>query len=454
MIRFFAFAYWGLCALAATELTKETFDERIQSPFPENERASLKKEIDKLTPEHYNQKFISVFHALAENVEPLNRRHIIILLKNFGKTICHERFIETVQLLSEGLPTLDKVNVIRTVARIPQDQYKDFIDSIICLSFQLNEEDLRYLFRVFCDVQPCNIPFLIQFIKHDRVFFDHVSCKDLSASISMVHSLDDIKDILKGLYAQYQRVKSSKKIHPDGLAFEIHNYADMVLGEENDLPLFKLVLFALNTKIDKRYSIEESKKILEHNYILIQKSLKEKMEKRKNLKWVLSCQNTRSDETILATVVSYLIQKDPTYNVLRNWISVLVEESKESYSGGNKESCIKGVKERVVTSLKSALLDDPVFCDYFSKAEHYFMQTTKVKKLSDYAYWATRLMEHGVNENTPMEEAKDRFSALLSDFLDPQKDQDVIASTLDNFNDTDETTHDGLWSKIKENFKK
>ncbi|CAO4842886.1 MAG: hypothetical protein CNLJKLNK_00687 [Holosporales bacterium] len=454
MIRFFTFAYLSLCALAATQIMKEDFDERIQSPFPENERPALKKEIDKLTPQHYNQKFIETFHALSKNVEPLNRRYILILLKNLDKTIYYEPFVETVQLLSEGLSTLDKVNIIRTVAKIPQDQYKDFIDSIVFLSFQLTEDDLRYLFRVFCDVQLQNIPFLIQFIKYDRVFFDYVPCKDLSERILMMHSLDEIKAILKGLYAQCQRMKSAKKIHPDGLAFEIHNYADMVLDEENDLPLFKLVLFALNTKIDKRYTIQESKKILEQNFVSIEKNLKNKMEKRRDLNWVLSCQNTRADETILATVVSYLIQKDPTYGVLRNWIDALVGESKKAYLGANPESCIKGVKERVVTSLKSALVDDPAFCDYFNKAEQYFMQATKVKKLSDYAYWATRLIANGVNENTPQQDAKNIFMQLLSDFFDPQKDQDVIESTLELFDDTDEKTQDGLWRKIKENFPK
>lgn len=452
IMRLFILAYLILSPLIASDLTKDDFDKKILEPLPMEEHIFLKKTLDELPPQLYSHNFISTFHALIEGVPPKSRHYILILMKNFGPKIENSYFTDTINILSEGLSTLDKVNIIRTVAKVPQNLHKDFIDGVVSLSFQFNEEDLRYLFRIFCDIQERNIPFFIEFIKHDRAFFDHVPCKILSESVLFTHSINEMKNILKSLYAQYQRPTSNQKNQPLGLAFEIHNYADRIVDEKSELPLFKLVLFSLNANISKRYSIKECRQMLLKELPFIEENIKMRHEKRKDLNWVLSCQNTRADETILATVVSYLLEKDPTYGALRNWLNALIEESKQAYNGENPESCMQGVKERVITCLKSTLIDDALFCNYFSKAEQYFLKTTKVKKLSDYAYWAKRLMEKGINHTTPAQEAKNCFEQLLLTFFDPIQDQDVIQSTLAVFEDSNENQEDGFWSKIKERF--
>ncbi|CAO4838708.1 MAG: hypothetical protein CNLJKLNK_00008 [Holosporales bacterium] len=171
------------------------------------------------------------------------------------------------------------------------------------------------------------------------------------------------------------------------------------------------------------------------------------------------------DKDAIATVVTYLEQKDNTHGKLATWLYAFMDESKNAYDGRNSESCIKGVKERVITSLRSAIPEgDTTLENLFHQAETPFMMAAKSAKLTDYAFWAEKLMAKGVTSNTPEADAKIKFSEALVEFFGTDKGaQEIIDATLKTFDDSKSdsgdaslrlTPGDGLWSKIKFELKK
>jgi hypothetical protein len=147
---------------------------------------------------------------------------------------------------------------------------------------------------------------------------------------------------------------------------------------------------------------------------------------------------------------------------LKTWLATFMSESASAYQGrANANSCVKGVKERVITSLRSALADEPDFQDVFGQAE--VRQTLKVKMaaLTDMDLWAKRMLKAGVNSTTAEAEAKQKYQQALEEYFSDMRDatntaeiEASISTMLDAFDDSTTehngktVTEKGAWHKM------
>jgi hypothetical protein len=266
--------------------------------------------------------------------------------------------------------------------------------------------------------------------------------------------------ICRNLWRQYY-TPHAMNAHP-GLAFEIHNFANQMVSDEStgDTGRFNdIILRKINQQNAEKalLSLGTSVALLctTMNEMLQEDKAREKSGKTKHystalreeiLTWAVGCTNGGGDAAALCSVVTYL-NSNP--ELLKTWLLTFLDESERAY-GRSQGSCIKGVRERVITSLRNATPEDPLFAAAFQQAETTEMlgvkiaslnfggrdpSTRSVEEQSKLASWTKLLYSAGARSTTSFPAAQAIFSAQLESFfgdlLTPQN-KPTIDSVIEN----------------------
>ncbi|CAO4840675.1 MAG: hypothetical protein CNLJKLNK_00250 [Holosporales bacterium] len=237
------------------------------------------------------------------------------------------------------------------------------------------------------------------------------------------------------------------------LAFEIHNFANQeVVGKTGEKQSFNgAVLNHLQRSIQGPVLDVVLALLRNELETLKNDSLKSDAINEDVYNWVIQINEDQQDKNAIALVVTYLEQKDNTHGKLATWLYAFMDESKKAYDGKNTQSCIKGVKERVITSLRSAIPEgDAALENFFYQAEAPFMIAAQSKKLTDYAFWAEKLQQKGVTSATHKDIAKDKFKEALVDFFGANEGaQEIIDETLETFDDSESDSDDASFVTLR-----
>ncbi|CAO5675716.1 MAG: hypothetical protein NEHIOOID_00577 [Holosporales bacterium] len=416
--------------------------------------------VAKVSPDHY-ERFIDTINQLSQGMDADNKSSVIVAVGKVHPDH-YERFINTVNQLTQGMDADNKTRVIVTVAKVSPDHYERFIDTINQLSQGMDADNKSSVIVAVGKVHPDHYPFLKNFIEQNPAYFRYVLTREFEGSITPNMTQPQLREHLQQLHRQYHH--QAPPGTPQALAFEIHAYANQEVADETGQkqPFNEAVLNHIQRSIQGRVL----------NYGTVLDLLRSELTTLKNdpltsgaindavFNWVIESNQAQQDKNAMTLVATYLEQKDHTHKKLATWLYTFMDESKKAYDGRNTQSCMKGVKERVITSLRSSVLEgDAVLENLFHQAESTLMTATKSKKLTDYAFWAQKLQAEGVTSTTPQDVAKDKFSQSLRDYFEGVTDANVTATieaTLDAFDDSEPGNNslrlpstDGLWSKIK-----
>ncbi|CAO4842284.1 MAG: hypothetical protein CNLJKLNK_00770 [Holosporales bacterium] len=419
--------------------------------------------IGKVNPDRYTD-FVNTVNALSQGMDAWCKWYVIEALGEVNPDR-YTDFINIINALSQGMDGHDKRYVIDAVGKVNPDRYTDFINTINALSQGMDGRNKWFIIGAVGKVNPDHYPFLQNFIRQNPRYFTYAPASQFSYSTTHKMTQKQLQSLLESLHREYYNDAPAGT--PQALAFEIHNFANQtVVGETGEKQSFNgAVLNHLQRSIQGN--------VLPYDVVLdlLRSELSTLMEDKKTsnaineevYNWVIEINKDPQDKNAIATVVTYLEQKDNTHGKLATWLYAFMDESKNAYDGQNRESCIKGVKERVITSLRSAIPEgDTTLENLFHQAEAPFMLTAKSKRLTDYPFWAQKLMAKGVTSNTPEADAKIKFSEALRDYFEGIMDERVkatIDATLDSFDDSESDSddaslrlaapEDGIWSKIK-----
>ena len=283
-------------------------------------------------------------------------------------------------------------------------------------------------------------------------------------------SLEQLQIILENLHQQYRHQAPAGT--PQGLAFEIHNFATQTVVDAsgieskfNDVVLTKVTARNQGKEI---LSFEAATKLIQDAMKSMQAENAERKAKGQQphhsnylneevLKWAIDCQGDASDRNAFQQVVT-MLQNTP--EKLETWLSGFLEESANAYSS-NGQSCVKGVKERVITSVRNVMQDDKELSEIFAQAESKKLLQTKLTSLNKMDVWAKKLFEVGVKSTTSEVDAKKKYEELLNSYfaasINDQNSSEIkanIEAALESFSDSEielngtKQKEEGAWNKM------
>ncbi|CAO4839533.1 MAG: hypothetical protein CNLJKLNK_00910 [Holosporales bacterium] len=428
-----------------------------------NDKAKVIKAIASVHPNRYTD-FTDIINLQAQGMLSNDKAKVIKAIASVHPDR-YADFINMLNVLLEGMDNADRAHVIVSVSNIHSDHYADFINMVNVLLQRINGRNKASTIATFGNFYSDYYAFLQNFTRQNPSFFTYVPVREFNFFVKPGMTQQQLQELLESLHRQYYRQAPAGT--PVALAFEIHNFANQtVVGETGEKQRFnQAVLNHLQRSIQGPVLAYDVVLDLLRAELATLKSdpLKSNAIDEEVYNWVIQANKDMQDKNAIATVVTYLEQKDNTHGKLRTWLYAFMDESKKAYDGKNTQSCIKGVKERVITSLRSAVPEgDSALENLFHQAEAPFMLAAKSKRLTDYAFWAKKLEQKGVTSSSSQDEAKIKFKEALVDYFAGIMDVRVYATidaTLDSFDDSKPDSDDaslklaapgdGLWSKIK-----
>ncbi|CAO5679221.1 MAG: hypothetical protein NEHIOOID_00229 [Holosporales bacterium] len=421
--------------------------------------------VGNINPDRYTDAFINTINQLSNDFYSWNRSELIEAVEKINPDRYTDAFVNVCKELFQGMEYQRKLDIVMAIGKVTPDRYADFINTVNYLSQGMDADNKSSVIVAVGKVQPELYAFLQNFIEQNPRYFRYVLTREFEQSILPNMTQPQLQELLQRLHRQYRHRAPAGT--PQALAFEIHNFARQeVVGETGQRqPFNEAVLGHIRRSIQGR--------VLDYEIVLdlLRSELNTLMRDKKKsdaindavFNWVIQRNEEEQDKNVMTLVVTYLEQKDHTHKKLATWLYAFMDESKKAYDGMISGSCAKGVKERVITSLRSAIPEgDVVLENLFHQAEASLMTATKSKKLMDYAFWAQKLQTEGVTSTTSQDVAKDKFSHVLKDYFEGVTDASVSATinaTLETFDDSESDsdsgdtslrlTSDGLWSKIK-----
>ncbi|CAO4840656.1 MAG: hypothetical protein CNLJKLNK_00252 [Holosporales bacterium] len=402
--------------------------------------------------DRYTDAFINIVHQFSDGMDG-NQKALAIAAIGKIHPDHYADFISTVTQLSQEVNVDNKTNIVEAVSNVDPNRYTDFINTVHHLSQEMDNFSKERIIEAVAKIDPDHYSFLQNFITQNPRYFEYVPAQEFNHNITPNMTQQQLQDCFQIIHRNHYHQAPAGT--PKALAFEIHNFANQnVVGETGQKQVFQV---AVLNHIQKSIQGPD----LDYDIVLDLLSVELETLKNDSLKsdainedvynWVIQANEDQQDKNAIATVVTYLEQKDNTHEKLATWLYAFMDESKKAYDGKNTQSCIKGVKERVITSLRSAIPEgDAALENLFHQAETPFMIAAQSKKLTDYAFWAEKLQQKGVTSATHKDIAKDKFKEALVDFFGANEGaQEIIDETLETFDDSSDLSSDGLWSKIK-----
>ncbi|CAO5678750.1 MAG: hypothetical protein NEHIOOID_00975 [Holosporales bacterium] len=439
-----------------------TVDQLLQG-MDRDEKVDIIDIVGKIPSDLYTDAFTNTVNQLSQEMNGEEKSRIIDAVENVSPDLYTDAFINTVNQLSQGMDSDEKVAVIDIVEKVSPDNYTAFINAVNQLPQEMFLIDKLAIFKAFGKFSRDHYTILQNFIEVNPRYFQYVPALIFCDKIKPNMTQQRLEGILLHLQRQYH--SRALPDTPLALAFRVHTYArQTVVDEAGQKQKFNIAVLE-----HIRRSIEGS--VLDYKTVLDLLRAELKTLKDDPLtsgaindevyNWVIESNKEQQDKNAIDLVVTYLEQKDKTHKKLSTWLYAFMEESQKAYKayvGGSSRSCIKGVKERVITSLRSAVPQgDNALGNLFKQAESTFMFAAKSMGLTDYAFLAQKLLEKGVTSITPQDVAKGKFSEFLHTHFGGGRDAAAtIKATLDAFEDSEPyyaslrlSSGDGLWSKIK-----
>ena len=369
---------------------------------------------ERLTPE-----FEAVVNRLTTGMGGFNKSSVISALRRVPAERL-ESFEAVVNRLTVGKDGFDKLSVINDLLRVPAERLTQ-------ISAALPDNGLAtaptHVIRSLI-INMCNEP------------------------DSSVYS-----GLINRTLADYAHIANGAHHGPhSGIAFQIHNYADAPVSAPttNTRPgspttLNNAVFSNIKTRIQGTNLISEVDTIN-----VVRKMIFEDYESIHSgcTKFIMDAiSNSASDKEALRYAYSFVKKFYPTY--LKAWLQSFAGESLEAYVGrNNPTSCIKGVKERIITGLR--VLNDPELTSLFSQAEgpllvnKFMSDKMNPTKPENAERIAVSLKNLGVNTTTLEPEVRKKIieylqQEVINRNVDPKTQSkliETVALTLIDFYDT------------------
>jgi hypothetical protein len=392
------------------------------------------KAVSNVAPANYS-KLIETVIALSVGMNGYNKTWIIKAVGN----LAHERltgdFIKTVNALSVGMDGVGKARVIAAVNSVVSLNYDRFIELVTILSVGVDGGRKSNVIVGLSVIPPALYPFLQQYIAALPNFFRLVPAHVFRDAIDPIQgniTEANLRIVLDYLHDQYYH-NAGVGVGP-GVAFDVHASAGFLVttaAADNasagaagaaapTAPFNEAVMAVVNKRL------ASSKIMTMSGVVALLKKLTTNPQAIDSLQWCLECvAGDKADILTLRQVVTYLISLDPDESKLRTWLDAFLEESTHAYKGrDNSNSCTKGVRERVVTSLRSALyeyaeLEDPELFTLFKQLEAHkmadlikmswgFSDIDNAKNLAD------KLKAQGITKDSPIADVLEKFKIVAA----------------------------------------
>lgn len=449
----------------------------------ENEYSTkhLISQISKISTNYYTPLFINAVKALISpymNVTDITS--IIIGLTKISPDRYTQAFINTVHALTKVRENGDnKIRIIQAIGEISSDHYNQhFTDTVNALArLNIGMFGKENILPLVTKVLPENYPFLINLISCNIQYFDFIPLNRFAEEIHKNMNHAELQRTLDNLYADYQllnHINNTQVLHQhafrQGVAFDIHYFSHQTVfdtsgekGEFNNMVLNTIIkrnknVPLLSFKAATAFMEDAMREMLEED------SKRKRMDEathysdklnENTLRWAMNCQNDAHNQLVLQQVAT-MFQHTP--EKLKTWMNTFMVESADAYSGiDNVQSCVKGVKERMITSLRNVMHDDPDFMQIFSQAENNRYLIAKLNGLSDSQFWAKKLFDAGIRSTTPEDFVKNKYEQLLNEFFNNDMNnenvnqiKEVINSLLEDFIDIESESEkeNGYWSTV------
>jgi hypothetical protein len=327
-------------------------------------------------------------------------------------------FIETVNTLSVGMNGNDKSWVIEAVAKVDPSKWTDtFIQTVNTLSVGMSGNDKSWMIRAVAHMKlEWYDPFVRYATQHN--FFRIVPSEVFYRSLVNANRLDTAEHfqaIVNRLRNEY--TAQGARGAPQGVAFQIHNYrsTQVTTASGHKQRLENAVVYEINRLVQSLPTMDYD---IAKGLVL---SLTLEADPKK-LGWALGCVEGSEDyKRVFTSVVSYLSSLGG--NALNSWTEGWVKESRQAYDGRNGDSCVAGVRERVVTALRDVPEISDSLKQLFVQGDHTVMIPLKIANIGRIK-WAETLKELGANSTMTDQEAFPLFQKALRDYfeLDPSTD--------------------------------
>lgn len=302
-------------------------------------------------------------------------------------------------------------------------------------SFNIIKPNLQLLFIDYCLGHPSLFSYVPGFI--------------LFESLKNVENSNELLEIFNTLRRDYYVPHQERR---QNYASEIHSYAGQLVLTENmtRLNFNNAVINYISGKISlERPTFQNIKHLLRHIFNeTLMGPLKQDSLTEETFTWCMDRILKEEEETFITTYL-YVVESIGDA-ALPIWLQAFIDESINAY-GAQKGSCIRGIQERVVTSLRAVPIMDEILLNYFQQAETAFTHRVKAHQLSDYNFWAKILQENGCTPLQDENEIKPIYQKQLEQYFAPlnANARMIISSALEVFEDSVKGKNDGVWSKIK-----
>jgi len=355
----------------------------------------------------------------------------------------YQSLINAVLALTASLEQENQTRILQGICRVDPLFYEEFVQTYMLLTQNIPNIQKSYLAQVLGKTSPACFPFLRNFIQNNEFYFTYVPPCSLSLKIQNPMPEGDLKTILDDLYQQY-RHSDHAVCMPAGLAFDIHHFA----GNFNKKAI---MLIQKHMACKKGVSYVDAVCILNDVFLkLVQQTMDRKSHLEKDFfDTVVDNLSSPFDQETLALIVSYL--KTRPENDLMLWLDAFLEESKNAYDGSDRgTSCLVGIRERAVTSLRNIQHHFAELNELIQEAEYQKIQSIKLRSIGTISFIAQTLKRSGhtilCRESlTPMKKEDLQhcyFSFLYTTYFNPddfgREDlQDVLAGVQSRFKEDD-----------------
>ncbi|CAO5682882.1 MAG: hypothetical protein HEEMFOPI_00794 [Holosporales bacterium] len=344
--------------------------------------------------------------------------------------------------------------IIHLLKEINSIHYQNLIN-IVSRIYQYTRENKFYL--VATRMNPDIYLLVSNFLRVNPDFFRFVSLNKFFTGINKDMNEAQFRAHIQRLHNDYinNRAAAGEQELP-GQALQIHDFSNTLVDSNGKtLSLNNAVLEAIAKDNPNPYLYDRVVGILKTSLDQLKEDpLKSKAINDDVFSRLLSCNNESADQGAMCQVVTYLLKKDPSGEKLKTWLYVFMEECRNAYARTNPESCVKGVRERVITSLRSALPDDPDLSKLFAQAEKISIFKVKRARLNDLNYWARLLLEKGVKSTTPEKEVQEILTKIMednyNDIKTPENADEIISGINNIVDDAVFLTQDdqpGIWGE-------
>jgi ribosomal protein L24 len=380
------------------------------------DKSWLIKAVAKVDPSNYIL-FIETVNTLSSGMTGYAKVQVIEAVVKVAPSN-YRLFIGTVNTLSVGMNGNDKSWVIEAVAKVDPSKWTDtFIQTVNTLSVGMSDDDKSCMIRAVAHMKlEWYDPFVRYATQHN--FFRIVPSEVFYRSLVNANRLDTAEHfqaIVNRLRNEY--TAQGARGAPQGVAFQIHNYrsTQVTTASGHKQRLENAVVYEINRLVQSLPTMDYD---IAKGLVL---SLTLEADPKK-LGWALGCVEGSEDyKRVFTSVVSYLSSLGG--NALNSWTEGWVKESRQAYDGRNGDSCVAGVRERVVTALRDVPEISDSLKHLFVQGDRTLIIPLKIANIGGIK-WEKTLKELGANSTMTDQVAFPLFQKALRDYfeLDPSTD--------------------------------